>query len=68
MVLLFSAILSMIPDERASLAGTCFPVSIISKAILTPHNLGSLCVPPAPDRTPSNTSGNPTLVFGAAIL
>ena len=56
------------PADKASLAGTCLPVSIISKAISTPHNRGSLCVPPAPGRIPSNTSGKPTLVFGAAIL
>ena len=54
--------------SNASSIGTCFPVNIISKAIETPQSLGSLCVPPAPGKIPSKTSGSPTLVLGAAIL
>ena len=67
-LLLSWAISSTIPFSKASLTGTCFPVNIISKAIETPQSLGNLCVPPAPGKIPNKTSGNPTLVFGAAIL
>ena len=65
---IFSEIESIIPRDKAFLAGTCAPESIILRASAGPVSLGSLCVPPAPGKRPKWTSGSPTNAFGEAIL
>ena len=65
---IFSEIWSTMPIFKAFLAGTWDPVSIILRASLGPVNLGSLCVPPPPGKSPKFTSGKPTNALISAIL
>ena len=43
------------------MAGTCWPLVIISSAFSTPTMRGRRCVPPAPGSRPRFTSGRPQL-------
>ncbi len=61
-----SAIASRTPSASASAAGIGSPVTIILSAFSGPTSRGRRCVPPAPGRRPSLTSGRPTRAVGAA--
>ena len=63
-----STISSMAPIANAFSAFTGLPVVIISIALLTPTNLGVLCVPAEPGSKPKCTSGSPTDASFVAIL
>ena len=55
------------PIFLARAALIIFPVSIMSSAGAAPTSFGSRCVPPAPGRRPSITSGSPSVVFDDAV-
>jgi hypothetical protein len=54
-----STISSIKPTRSASSAPIGSPLTIIWRAFCGPTTLGSRCVPPAPGRRPSFTSGRP---------
>ena len=57
---------STIPSVAASLAPTRRPAPMSAMARATPTSRGSRCVPPAPGRMPSFTSGSPTVAPAVA--
>ena len=62
-----SMMASRMPISFARAAFTGTPEVIISSAACTPARRGSRCVPPAPGRSPSFTSGSPNFAAAVAI-